>query len=178
MVAIAKLLCLALTATAASVGRRDAVTVQKEITDKIRPQIKRLFVDVNEFPASGPTGAASNIGNDFAILIATFEQATTNIRDAGSFGIASGTAILNDLQMIVPTFLATFSAIGAQAASWFDLPDGQTNTLSWLEDDKVASDTYLSALVANQPFLLKAGTTVVQTQLSGAATATIAQYSS
>jgi hypothetical protein len=59
MVFIAKLLALALTATATPILRRDAVTVENDITQKIGPQTTTLTNDVNGFPASGLSGAVA-----------------------------------------------------------------------------------------------------------------------
>lgn len=50
-----KVFLLALTATAA-ITRRDAITVQNDITQKIGPQTEALLNDVNGFPASGLGG--------------------------------------------------------------------------------------------------------------------------
>jgi hypothetical protein len=52
MVAIAKVLFLAVTATA-SMLRRDVVTVEVDITQKIGPQTATLKNDVNSYPVSG-----------------------------------------------------------------------------------------------------------------------------
>src|SRR5690349_9339176 len=116
MVAIIKLLVLALTASATPLVHRDVVTVQNDITQKIGPEMNTLNNDVNGFPASGLTGAMA-IHRDIQLLVNTLGTAVSNIRSTGSFGTVSGTTILGDIQQLVPTLLATVVNLGIQAPS-------------------------------------------------------------
>ncbi|PNP53783.1 hypothetical protein THARTR1_05907 [Trichoderma harzianum] len=115
MVAITKFLWLALTATtatAAAIIQRDVITVQNDITQKIGPSWTTLHTDINAFPNSGLTGAVA-IRLDFTTAIAALNTTTSDIKSTGSFAIVSGTAILADVQQLVPTFLAVLVRLEA-----------------------------------------------------------------
>jgi hypothetical protein len=102
MVLFARLLILALTAAATPILRRDASTVENDITQKIGPQITKLNNDANSFPSSGSTGAQT-IHNDFQTLATTVVVTTDDIKSTGSFGVIEGTTILADVQGLIPT---------------------------------------------------------------------------
>lgn len=87
---------MALTAAATPILRRDAVTVQNDITQKIGPQYTTLYNDINGFPASGETGAET-IHSDFQRLVATVDSAIGDIQSTGSFSLTGGTTILADI---------------------------------------------------------------------------------
>ncbi|KAL7949440.1 hypothetical protein V8C42DRAFT_310901 [Trichoderma barbatum] len=180
MVAITKFLWLALTATAATataIIRRDVVTVQNDITQKLGPSLNTLNKDINGFPASGLTGALT-IQTDFDNVVAILNTTTSDIKATGSFGVVSGTTILAQIQVLVPTFLASLVAIGAQASSWHSIPGGQALILHQLQAGNTAVSIFLDAIIAAEPLLLKAGSVAIKTQLTGAFTTAIASYSS
>lgn len=176
MVLIAKLLVLALTAAATPILRRDAVTVENDITQKIGPQLTTLNNDINAFHASG-VQSASAIHGDFQSLVATVDSAIGDIQNTGSFGTVSGTTILADVQALIPTFLDTLVAIGLQEPAWADLQGGQELVLSDLQSLNTAMNNFMNALTAAEPLLLKSGSLAIKTQLNGAFTTAIAAYS-
>ncbi|GFF55730.1 hypothetical protein IFM58399_10145 [Aspergillus lentulus] len=176
MVLFARLLILALTAAATPILRRDASTVENDITQKIGPQITKLNNDVNGFPASGLTGAQT-IHNDFQTLATIVAATTDDIKSTGSFSITAGTTILADVQLLVPTLSATLVAIGSQEPSWAAIPGGSELVFSDLQSLKAAFNNFSNALAAASPFLLKAGSIAIQTQMLGAFDTAIATYS-
>ncbi|GFF70373.1 hypothetical protein IFM53868_00291 [Aspergillus udagawae] len=176
MVLFAKLLILALTAAATPILRRDVTTVENDITQKIHPQITKLNNDVNGFPASGLAGAI-NIHNDFQSLATTVVATIDDIKSTGSFGTVSGTTILADVQLLVPTLLATLSAIGSQEPSWAAFPGGKDLVLSDLQSLHTAFHNFNNAMNAALPLLLKAGSVAIQAQMDSAFTTAIAPYS-
>ncbi|OBT41326.1 hypothetical protein VE00_08514 [Pseudogymnoascus sp. WSF 3629] len=167
MVAIIKLLVLALTASATPLVHRDVVTVENDITQKIGPLINTLNNDVNGFPNSGLTGAVA-IHGDVQVLVNTVNTAISNIQSTGSFGTVSGTTILANIQALVPTFLATLVNIGLQAPSWAEITGGQALILSDLQSLNTAFSNYADAIVGAEPFLLKAGGLAIKAQITGA----------
>jgi hypothetical protein len=129
VVFIAKLLVLALTAAATPILRRDAVTVEDDISQKIGPQIQTLDTDVNGFPASGLSGVLA-IHNDFQNLVTIVNGATSDIESAGSFSETEGTTILPDVQDLTPTLLDILSYITSQVDAWQDIPGGYALVLN------------------------------------------------
>ncbi|KAJ5891323.1 uncharacterized protein N7473_007551 [Penicillium subrubescens] len=121
MVFIAKLFVLALTAAATPILRRDAVTVENDITQKIGPQVQALDNDVKGFPASGLTGVLA-IDNDCNALVTVVNDATSDIHNAGSFSESDGTSVLQAASNLISIFLGTLSAITNQAAAWEGFP--------------------------------------------------------
>jgi hypothetical protein len=176
MVLITKLLVLALTAAATPILRRDVITVQNDITQKIGPEFTTLNNDVNGFPASGLPGATA-IHGDFQRLVTTVDSAIRDIKSTGSFGTVSGTTILANVQALVPTFLATIENIGLQEPSWADIQGGRELVLSDLQALNAAMSNFMDALTAAEPLLLKAGSLAIKTQLVGSFTTAIAAYS-
>ncbi|KFX98533.1 hypothetical protein O988_04294 [Pseudogymnoascus sp. VKM F-3808] len=176
MVAIIKLLALALTASATPLVHRDVITVENDITQKIGPQINQLNKDVNGFPNSGLTGALA-IHGDVQTLASTVNTAISNIRSTGSFGTMSGTTILANIQAVLPTFLATLVDIGLQEPSWADIQGGTALVLSDLQSLNTAFSNYADAIVGGEPFLLKAGGLAIKTQITGGFSTAIAAYS-
>lgn len=176
MVAIIKLLVLALTTSATPLVYRDVVTVQNDITQKIGPQFNTLNNDINGFPASGLAGAFA-IHGDVQVLVTTLNTAISNIKSTGSFGTVSGTTILADIQLLVPTILATLVNLGLQAPSWAAIPGGTAFVLSDLQSLNTAFSNYEDAIIGGVPFLLKAGGTAIKVQITGAFDTAIAAYS-
>ncbi|OBT93936.1 hypothetical protein VE01_08249 [Pseudogymnoascus verrucosus] len=176
MVAIIKLLVLALTASATPLVYRDVITVQNDITQKIGPQINTLNKDVSGFPASGLTGALA-IHGDVQTLVSTVNTAITNIKSTGSFGTVSGTTILANIQAIVPDLLATLENIGLQEPSWAQIAGGQALMLSDLHSLNTAFSNYMDAIIGAEPLLLKSGGVAIKAQITGAFTTAIAAYS-
>ncbi|KAL7913147.1 hypothetical protein GGI35DRAFT_442155 [Trichoderma velutinum] len=179
MVAITKFLWLALTATAVTataIVRRDVITVQNDITQKIGPAWTTLNNEINAFPNSGPTGAAA-ILSGFTDAIAAVDKTTSDIKSTGSFGTVSGTTIIANIQVLVPTFLATLVNIGVQESSWSTIPDGKASILKQLQLGDAAMSKFLDAFIAAEPLLLKAGGYAIKAQLSGAFATAQAYYS-
>ncbi|RAO65888.1 uncharacterized protein BHQ10_001900 [Talaromyces amestolkiae] len=176
MVLFAKLLVLALTAAATPILRRDAATVENDITQQIGPQIATLNSDVNGFPASGSTGA-ENINSDFGNLIVVINHAISDIKAAGSFGTLSGTSILAAVQELLPSLSDTLVAIEAQEPSWAAIPGGTALVLKDLQSLNTVFYTFANALIASEPILLKAAAVAVQAQLSTDFDTAIAAYS-
>jgi len=178
MVAITKILWLALTATAATAAaivRRDVVTVENDITQKLGPSLTTLNNDINGFPSSGLTGAIT-IHADFAQVNTVLKRTTSDIKSTGSFDTVSGTTILADIQALVPTFLATLVNIGIQAPSWHAIPGGQALVLSELQSWNAATSNFFDAFIAAGPLLLKAGGLAIKAQFEGAFATAIAEY--
>ncbi|OOQ83856.1 hypothetical protein PEBR_33028 [Penicillium brasilianum] len=177
MVLIAKFLFLALTATATPILRRDATTVQNDITQKIDPHITKLNNDVNGFPASGFAGSLT-IHDDFQTLATVVKATTDDIKATGSFGIVSGTSILSSVQSLTPKLTDTLDAIGSKEADWAALPDGKALMLSDLQSLQKLFSDFDNSLTAAEPFIVQPGVLVVQTEISGAFDSAIAEYSS
>ncbi|KAJ7193268.1 cell wall galactomannoprotein, partial [Mycena pura] len=129
--------------------KRDVVTVQNDITQKIGPQLDTLNNDLSGFPASGLTGAVA-IQSDVQTLVSTV-TATNNIQNTGSFSTVSGTAIIADFQALVPTFLATLVNFGDHRNAFAALPGGQAFILSELQSLNTAFGNYLDALKGGSP---------------------------
>ncbi|KAE8343225.1 hydrophobic surface binding protein A-domain-containing protein [Aspergillus arachidicola] len=176
MVFIAKLLVLALTAAATPILRRDATTVQNDITQKMGPQITQLNNDVSGFPASGLTGALA-INNDVQELVSIVKNTISDIQNTGSFGTVSGTTILADIQNLVPTFLATLVTLDSQYEAWAGIPGGTALVLSNLQSLNTVFTDFTNAVNAAEPFFLKPGGIAIQTQITAAFTTAIAEYS-
>lgn len=175
MVAITKLFFFAALAVAAPLSGRDATTVENDLTEKIGPQLNILNHDVAAFPASGRAGALT-IHTDFETLVTTLDAARTNVQNTGIFGIVSGTSILADIQLLVPTILATLVEIGNQEPSWSEIPGGKAQVLSDLQNLNTAFSNYFDAVIAAEPLLLKAGGIAVKTKVASAFTTAIAAY--
>ncbi|KAH0524948.1 hypothetical protein TsFJ059_007386 [Trichoderma semiorbis] len=179
MVAITKFLWLALTATAATAAaivQRDVITVQNDITQKIGPAWTTLNNDINGFPSSGSKGAAA-IQSDFTNAIAALDKTTADIKSTGSFGVVSSTTILADIQQLVPTFLSSVATLGAQKASWGNIPDGKASILIQLRSVEASMSKFLDAVFAAEPILLKPSGLAIKAQLTGAFNTAIAIYS-
>jgi hypothetical protein len=176
MVLIAKFLVLALTAAATPILRRDATTVQNDITQKIGPQITTLNNDVSGFPASGLTGALA-IHSDVQELVSTVKGTISDIQNTGSFGTVSGTTILANIQELVPTLLSTVVSIGLQYEAWAAIEGGTALILSDLQNLNTVFTDFSNAVNAAEPLLLKAGGIAIQVQIRGAFDTAIAAYS-
>ncbi|KAJ3497086.1 hypothetical protein NLG97_g2168 [Lecanicillium saksenae] len=100
----------------------------------------------------------------------------SNIKSTGSFGVVPGTTILAQLQLLVPTFLATLSSITVQEPDWAAINGGNAVVLNWLESLKTAYNSYFDVLVAAEPLLQKASAVAIKTQLMGVLTSAIAAY--
>ncbi|KAK6537238.1 hypothetical protein TWF694_011435 [Orbilia ellipsospora] len=175
MVAIFKLLLFTLTCSATPLLRRDVITVENDITQKIEPQITTLNKDVNGYPASGLNGALA-IHSDIQQLVATVNTATDNIKSTGSFGTVAGTTIVAQFQSIVPAFLEAIVNLGAQVSDWVNIPGGRQLVLNDLEAMNAAFVGYFDAMIGAEPILLKAGAVALKAQVNGAFVATIAEY--
>jgi hypothetical protein len=175
MVAVIRLLFLALTATAASIIPRDAITVQNDITQKIGPQLTTLNTNINAYPSSGEDGAKA-IHENFATLVTTLNNTVKDIKDTGSFGTVAGTTIIAEIQLQVPTWLATLAAAGAQAPVWEVVKGGKARMLGNLRSLQTAYLGFIDAVTAAEPLLLKAAAIAIKTQLSGAFTTAVEAY--
>jgi hypothetical protein len=176
MVGIIKVLLLALTVSAASIYRRDAVTVQDDINQKIAPQIATLQNDVNGYPASGLSGALA-IHTDIQNLGTIVNGATVDVKSTGAFSEADGTSILAAVQALVPTLLNTLSTLVAQKQAWADIPGGQALLLSDLQSLNTTFTGFLNAVIAASPADLVPSATSVKTQVDGGFSQAIAAYS-
>jgi ethanolamine utilization microcompartment shell protein EutS len=179
MVAITKFLWLALAATvttATAIVRRDVITVQNDITQKLGPSLNTLNNDVNGFPKSGLSGAVA-IQGDIASVVSVLERTVSDIKSTGQFGTVSGTTILADIQVLVIIYLASLVNIANQAPSWHDIQGGQALILGQLRSWNTATTHFLDAIISSQPLLLKAGGLAIKAQLTGAFTTAIAAYS-
>jgi hypothetical protein len=176
MVFIAKLLVLALTAAATPILRRDAITVQNDISQKIGPQITTLYNDVSGYPASGLTGALT-INNDIQTLVSTAKTTTSDVKSTGSFHLMLGTEILAQIQHLVPTLLATMESLTTQYEAWAAIPGGIALILSDLQSLNTVFTDLLNAINAAEPLLLKAGGIAVQAQITAGFDSAIAAYS-
>ncbi|KAL7954760.1 hypothetical protein V8C34DRAFT_293379 [Trichoderma compactum] len=177
MVAITKLLCIALTATfttASAIIRRDVIIVQNDITQKMGPCWDTLNNDLNGFPSSGFAGAIT-IRDDIANLVTILESTVSDIKSTGSFSIVAGTNILAEIQLQVPTMLASLVIIGAQESAW-EAMQGGSWVLSQLESMNIAASNFVDAVIAAEPLLLKAGALALKAEMSGAFTTAIAAY--
>ncbi|OOQ81863.1 hypothetical protein PEBR_41311 [Penicillium brasilianum] len=176
MVFIAKLLVLALTASATPILRRDAVTVENDITQKIGPQTKILDNDVNGFPASGLAGALA-IDSDAKTLVTIVNSATSDVYSAGSFSEADGITILADVQELTSSFSGTLATLGDQAAAWADIPGGQALVLNDLQSLNTTFVEFANALIAAVPADLVPSAESIKTQITDAFSSEIAAYS-
>ncbi|OAA75407.1 Cell wall galactomannoprotein [Akanthomyces lecanii RCEF 1005] len=174
MVAFAKFLWLAFTVTATTI-RRDADTVQKDITQSIGPQVYDLKAEIDAFPGTGLTGALT-IHNNFNVLIATFNTATSNVKSAGSFSNVAGTTILTSLQALVPIGISTLLTIELQVSSWASIPDGKALILTDLQELGNAASNYLDAIISTEPIPLKAAGLSIKTEIKAAFSKAIAAY--
>ncbi|KAF5014469.1 hypothetical protein F66182_14532 [Fusarium sp. NRRL 66182] len=175
MVFIARFLTLVLTATATSILRRDVGAIETDITQKISPQLTTLSNDVNGYPASGLSGALA-IDRDFRDLIAIVNNATTDVKSSGDFSEADGSAVLQDVEALVPTFSDTMAALASQAPAWTNLPGGQALVLSDLQGLNATSVTFIDALTAASPVDLVPAFLSVRDQIQGALDSAIAAY--
>lgn len=166
---------MALTATAA-ITRRDAITVQNDITQKIGPRTETLLNDVNGFPASGLGGAIA-IDNDIHVLAATVNDATNDVKGSGSFSEADGTAILRDIQDQESTVLDTLEAIRGQEPDWANLQGGRALMLSDLQELNTSFMGFISSLTAASPEDLVPPYTSIDEQIADAFNNAIAAYS-
>ncbi|KAM6481011.1 hypothetical protein HDV62DRAFT_364646 [Trichoderma sp. SZMC 28011] len=179
MVAITKFLWLALTATtatAAAIVQRDVITVQNDITQQIGPTWTTLNNDINAFPNSGSKGASA-IQLDFTNAIAALDTTTSDIKSTISFGVVSGTTILANIQQLVPTLLSSIITLGAQKASWSNIPDGKASILIQLRSTEASISKFLDAVITAEPIVLKAGGLAIKAQLKGTFATAIAIYS-
>ncbi|KAM0472797.1 hypothetical protein ACHAPX_008474 [Trichoderma viride] len=176
-VAFARIILLssAVAAAATQLLARDTTAVLNDITQQIGPKVATLNEHINAFPASGLSGAET-INKDAAALIETVKTATGHVKDAGSFGVVSGTQVLAQLQAQVPPVLAALTHIQEKASSW-DAIEGPKLAGKDLEAGKQAFSDYFNAIIAAEPFLLKAGAIAVKAQLMGAFDYTISVYS-
>ncbi|KAL7914061.1 hypothetical protein GGI35DRAFT_439307 [Trichoderma velutinum] len=178
MVAITKLFCLALTATvtaATPIVRRDVITVENDITQKIGPVWNTLNNDLNGFPNSGFAGAIT-IRDDIASLVSILESTVSDIKSTGSFDTVSGTTIFAQIQALVPTMLASLVTIGLQEPAW-EAMQGGSWVLSQLESWNIATSNFIDAVIIAEPLLLKASGLTIRAEISGAFTTAIAAYS-
>jgi nucleoid DNA-binding protein len=177
MVAITRLLLLAFTAAAAAstIVSRDDITVRNDITQKIGPQFTTLNNLINKFPASGDAGRES-IHTAFTTLQTSLKGTVVDIRSFGSFSITSGVAVIADIQSRKPVFLATLNTAAAQAPSWAALEGGIKQMQKDLKSLAESFNTFMNAIIAAQPIILKAGGLALQTEMSGAFTTVIAAY--
>ncbi|CAI7579889.1 unnamed protein product [Penicillium pancosmium] len=167
MVLIAKLLVLALTAAATPIFRRDAVTVENDITQKIGPQIQTLDSDVNGFPASGSSGALA-IHNDLQSLVPLVDGATSDIKLTGSFSEADGATILEEVQSLTSKLLAS---------DWENITGGQARVSSDLQSLNKSFDGFTNALVIAETLLQAPSVLGVRIQIGSAFADAIAAYS-
>ncbi|KAL6803170.1 hypothetical protein GGI42DRAFT_323945 [Trichoderma sp. SZMC 28013] len=177
MVAITKLLCLALTATfttASAIIRRDVITVQNDITQKMGPAWNTLNNDLNGFPSSGFAGAIT-IRDDISNLVTILESTVSDIKSTGSFSMVAGTIILSEIQLQMPTMLASLVTIGAQEPAWEAMQGGPW-VLSQLESMYIATSNFVDAVIAAEPLVLKPGALALKVGISGAFTTVIAAY--
>ncbi|KAM6487514.1 hypothetical protein HDV62DRAFT_350058 [Trichoderma sp. SZMC 28011] len=177
MVAIARVLWLALTATvttATPIVRRDVITVQNDITQKLGPSWFTLNQDLNGFPSSGFAGAIT-IRDDIANLVSILETTVSDIKSTGSFSTVAGTTILADIQLQVPTMLASLATVGAQEHDW-EVMQGASWILTQLESMNIATSNFIDAVIAAEPLLLKPGGLALKAQISGAFTTAITYY--
>lgn len=175
MATIMRICLLALTATAA-ITRRDAITVEEDINQKIGPQITTLLNDLNAYPASGLSGALA-IHTDIQGLTATVNNATNDAKSSGSFSEADGTQILTDAQALESTFLDTLKAIGDQAPAWTNVPGGQALVLSDLKGLNASFIDFISSLRSAAPADLGPAFNSIDTQIAGGFNDAIAAYS-
>ncbi|KKP06471.1 hypothetical protein THAR02_01429 [Trichoderma harzianum] len=175
MVRFAKILLLAST-TAAFILPRDAATVENDINQRIGPQWTTLGNNINGYPESGLQGAF-NIHDGVQSLVAITDDATADIKAAGSFSEADGTTILTDLESLAPTFLGALSAIGDQAPAWGDLPGGQAVILSDLHSLNASFIGFVNAMTAASPADLVPAAMSVGAQVAEGFNSAIAAYS-
>ncbi|KAL5093376.1 hypothetical protein Trisim1_011180 [Trichoderma cf. simile WF8] len=177
MVAITKVLWLALTATvttATPIVRRDVVTVQNDITQKLGPGWFTLNQDLNGFPSSGFAGAIT-IRDDIANLVTILENTASDVKSTGSFGTVAGTTILADIQLQVPTMLASLATVGAQERDW-EAMQGASWILTQLESMNIATSNFMDAVIAAEPLILKPGGLTLKAGMTGAFDTAIASY--
>ncbi|KAK4078161.1 uncharacterized protein Triagg1_3177 [Trichoderma aggressivum f. europaeum] len=177
MVVITKLLYLALTATvttATAIIRRDVIAVQNDITQKMGPSWNTLNNDLNGFPNSGFVGAIT-IRDDIANIVSILESTLSDIKSTGAFGTVSGTTILADIQLQVPTMLASLVTIGAQQSAW-EAMQGGSWVLTQLESMRIATSNFMDAVIAAEPLVLKPGALALKTGMTGAFNTAIAAY--
>lgn len=177
MVAFARLILLASAVAAATTQLlpRDYNTVMNDLVTKIGPQITILDIHVNDFPASGLTGA-EEILTDAKTLIQTVTTAIDHVRETGNLGVVASIQILAQIQLRVPLLLATLANIRVRASFW-DAIEGPKLALGDLRAGKAAFSNYLDAIIASEPLIQKAGGVAVKEQLMSAFDETIQVYS-
>ncbi|KAL7895303.1 hypothetical protein HDV63DRAFT_4317 [Trichoderma sp. SZMC 28014] len=176
MVAFARIILLASTVAAASVQLlgRDTKTVLNDISQKIVPQVATLSEHINGFPASGRDGAEA-INKDAKGLIEIIKAATDHVKEAGSFSVSDGISVLAHLQPELPKVLDTLTHIREKASSW-DAIEGPKLALEDLEAGKEVFSDYLNAIIAAEPFQIKAGVVAAERQLVAAFDEAIKAY--
>ncbi|KAF3070165.1 hypothetical protein CFAM422_006981 [Trichoderma lentiforme] len=177
MVAIVKAPWLALTATvttATSIVQRDVITAQNDITQKMGPGWFTLNQDLNSFPSSGFAGAIT-IRDDIANLVSVLETTVSDIKSTGSFSTVAGTSILADIQLQVPTMLASLVTVGAQKRDW-EAMQGASWILTQLESMNIATSNFMDAVITAEPPLLKPGGMALKAGTSDAFTTAINYY--
>jgi hypothetical protein len=177
MVFITKLFVLALTAAATPILRRDAVTVENDITQKIGPQVQTLDNDVKGFPASGLAGALS-IDNDSQTLVTIVNDATIDTQNAGSFSESDATSVIQAANNLLSPLLGTLSTIKDQTAAWAAFPGGEALVLTDLQSLNGSFFHFTSALIEAAPSDLLPVATSIKTQIVQGFTSAIAAYSS
>ncbi|GLB19995.1 hypothetical protein AtubIFM61612_009921 [Aspergillus tubingensis] len=177
MVLIAKLLTLALTAAATPILRRDAITVEDDVNQRIAPGISTLSNDINTFPSSGLAGAVA-IHADFQNLVSSVNYATTDTNSAGSLDDETGAAILNDVQAVIASLSGVLTAIANQETAWSSVPGGASLVLNDLASLHTAFDNFADALNTNGPASLSDQITAIKTTIDNAFTSAEAAYSS
>jgi hypothetical protein len=180
MVAITKVLGLVLTAatatTASAIVRRDAISIESDITDDIGPSWTSLSNDVKVFPASGADGAAA-IQEDLEDFVEILETATSYVKSNGKVAVVDAINIIADIQIFEPILITALVTLKAQVAAWRAVQGGEAEILSQLQEAKTAVSDYLDAIIAIVPLLQKAAVVTIKTKLSIAFTAAIAVYS-
>ncbi|RAK94554.1 hypothetical protein BO79DRAFT_132064, partial [Aspergillus costaricaensis CBS 115574] len=156
--------------------RRDAITVQNDVNQRIVPGITTLTNDVNAFPSSGLAGSVA-IHTDFQNLISSVNHATTDTNSAGSLDDESGAAILNSLQAVPPSLSNLLGALGTEVSAWSAVPGGASLILGDLQSLNTASDNFADALTTNGPASISDQVAAIKTFIDNSFTYTEAAFS-
>ncbi|KAJ7488294.1 hydrophobic surface binding protein [Mycena latifolia] len=159
--------------------KRDVATVKVDVA-KITTQVTTLDNAIEAYPLTGGTLlAALTIHTDATTLITTLNTATADVTANGALGETDGRTILNSVEAIEPIILDALTDIVVKKPAFAALPIGGLPALILqdLQNLKVATSAFASALVANAPADLVAEATTVETTITSAFDPAIAAYS-
>ncbi|KAJ6549078.1 hydrophobic surface binding protein [Mycena vulgaris] len=145
----------------------------------ISMQVTALDNTINGFPPTGGTlVSALAVHADSTALESTLTQTTTDLMVNGAFNESHGRAILNSLEVIEPIWLDMLRGFTTKEPAFASLPIGGIEALFLQDLRTLQADTvsFGNALIADMPSDLKAETTSLVNNITGAFAIPIAVY--